>query len=241
MKEQYYKWYSPALSLETKMLVFGETGYPIVIFPTSMGKFYQNKDFHLINAVRWFIEQGMIKIYCVDSVDEFSLYNKSIAPADRIRNHIFYDNFLFNELVPRIQQDCGVAKIAFAGCSFGAYHATNFGFKHPEVCSFIINMGGAFDIRDRLDGYYDLNVYYNNPVDFVPDLQNPAIYQLGVILGVGEHDFCLDANIHFAGILQQKGISHWLDIRAGATHDWPVWRAMFPEYVGQLLNKISTQ
>jgi enterochelin esterase-like enzyme len=33
--------------------------------------------------------------------------------------------------------------------------------------------------------------------------------------------------------LANKHISHRLDVRQG-THDWPVWREMFPEYVSSI-------
>jgi esterase/lipase superfamily enzyme len=34
-----------------------------------------------------------------------------------------------------------------------------------------------------------------------------------------------------SGILHNKGIRHWLDIRPNGTHDWPIWRDMFPHYI----------
>jgi len=72
---------------------------------------------------------------------------------------------LLNELVPLAQRETGVQRVATAGCSFGGYHATNFAFKHPEVVKYVFNMGAAFDIHDQMDGYYDENVYFNNPPD----------------------------------------------------------------------------
>lgn len=63
MKEEYFKWYSPNLSREIEMLVFGHAGYPVVLFPTSMGSFYENKDMGLIESAKWFIEQGLIQVF----------------------------------------------------------------------------------------------------------------------------------------------------------------------------------
>jgi esterase/lipase superfamily enzyme len=42
---------------------------------------------------------------------------------------------------------------------------------------------------------------------------------------------CWDANEKMAAILRKKGMHHWLDVRPGANHDWPVWREMFPHYL----------
>lgn len=221
--------------MDTEMLVFGHSGHPVVLFPTSMGRYYQNKDFKLIESAAWFIENGLVKIYCPDSIDSFSWYNKGISPADRVRHHNRYDRMILEEVVSRAQTETHRHKVAFAGCSFGAYHATNFGFRHPGITSHIINMGGAFDIKMQLNGYYDDNCYYNNPPDFVPNLTDPESWNLSVVFGVGEHDFCLGANIRMAEIVRNKGIPCWLDIRHGATHDWPVWREMFPDYLSKII------
>jgi esterase/lipase superfamily enzyme len=43
MKEEHFKWYSTNLSRETEMLVFGHAGYPVILFPTSMGGFHENR------------------------------------------------------------------------------------------------------------------------------------------------------------------------------------------------------
>jgi esterase/lipase superfamily enzyme len=82
LDEQYHKWHSPAIGREFEMLVFGHAGYPVILFPTSKGSYYQNKDQGLIETARWFLENGKVKIYCPDSLDSDSWYNKSIPPPN---------------------------------------------------------------------------------------------------------------------------------------------------------------
>ena len=231
MKEQHEKWYSQNLGRDIEMLVFGDRGYPVIAFPTSMGSYNQNKDFGLIDSAAWFVNEGLVKIYCVDGVDNDSWYSKNIHPADRAKNHIWYDKMLNEELVPRAMHETGVGKVAVAGCSFGGYHAVNFGFRHPEKTGYIFSMGGAFDIKDRVKGHYDDNIYFNNPPDFIPQASEPELWQMNIVLGTSENDFCKQDNIHLSNILNQKGIKHWLDIRPGLDHDWPAWKEMFPHYL----------
>lgn len=231
MYEHYHRWYSTSLNREMEVLTFGTRGYPVMLFPTSMGRFFENKDFKLIDSVAWFIEEGLVKIYCPDGIDSLSWYNRSIHPAQRVMNHVWYDQYLLTELVPLMQRETGVSRIATAGCSFGGYHATNFGFRHPEVVKYIFNMGAAFDIKGQLDGYYDDNVYFNSPTDFIPNAVNKSFEDMFVVLGTGTHDMCWQANEGMAAILRQKGINHWLDVRQDAKHDWPAWRQMFPHYL----------
>jgi esterase/lipase superfamily enzyme len=231
MHEHLHRWYSPNLNQDIEVLAFGTHGYPVILFPTSLGRYYENKDFKLIESVSWFIDQGLVKIYCPDGIDRLSWYNKGIHPAERVKNHVWYDLMLLNELVPLAQRETGVGKVATAGCSFGGYHATNFAFKHPEVVKYVFNMGAAFDIKPQLDGYYDDHVYFNNPMDFLPNSENPAFQEMMVVLGTGTYDMCWEANEKMASILRTKGINHWLDVRHEAIHDWPVWREMFPHYL----------
>ncbi|MBK8444841.1 MAG: esterase [Sphingobacteriales bacterium] len=231
MKEQYIKWHSPNLSGEIDCLVFGDRGLPVIAFPTSMGSVQQNKDFGLIGSAWWFVQNGLVKIYSVGAVDKYSWYNKKIHPAERVKNHMWYDRMIYEELVPRCLAETGHSKVATAGCSFGGYHATNFGFRHPDKVRYILNMGAAFDIRSHLNGYYDENVYFNNPTDFMPHCWDDHFRELFVFLGVGEHDFCLDANQKMSNLLTQKNIGNWLDVRPGQVHDWPAWREMFPHYL----------
>lgn len=213
------------------MLVYGDSGYPLLLFPTSMGRYYESKDFGLIEALRWFIEEGRIKVYCPDSIDALSWYNKSIPPEQRAYNHTCYDNLLMEEILPRIATETGHQRIVVAGCSFGGYHAANFAFRHPDRVSYLFSLSGIFDIKFRMDGHYDDNVYYNNPADYVPENQHADLWRMGIVLGVADRDVTRPQNELLSGILAGKKIAHWLDIRPQTIHDWPVWREMLPHYV----------
>lgn len=213
------------------MLVHGYQGYPVIIFPSTMGRYFESKDFKLIESARWFIERGFIQIYAIDSIDKLSWYNKGIHPAQRVRHHIWYDKMILEELAMKIRHQTGVGKVAVTGASFGGYHAANFAFRHPEIVSHLITMSGAYNINSFMDGYYDNEVYFNNPVDYLPNLDNPHLWQMNITLGTSEWDICLKDNQQLSGILNSKGINHWLDVRGWKKHDWPLWREMFPHYV----------
>lgn len=195
---------------------------------------YLNKLSSNVFSVSWFIDEGLVKIYCPDSIDTLSWYNKSVHPAERAKNHALYDKMLYEELVPWATMETGVSKAVMAGCSFGGYHAANFAFKHPEKVSAMFSMSGAFDIRTFTDGFYNDDVFYNNPVDFLPGDNNPDLWNMNIILGTSDKDICLEANYILSQILRNKNINHWLDIKTDALHDWPVWKEMFPHYLSTL-------
>lgn len=217
--------------MDIEMLIHGHAGYPVIVFPTTKGRYYESKDFLLIESARWFIEQGLVKIYCPDSIDAHSWYNKSIHPADRVKNHMVYDQFILEEIVDPIRHNHGFEKVCVAGASFGGFHALNFAFRHPDRVSHLFSMSGAFDVNSFMDGYYDANVYFCNPVDYMPNNNHPDLWKMKIALGAGEWDICLDANRRMSEILSRKGIPHWFDLRRWAKHDWPIWRDMFPHYL----------
>ncbi len=231
MIENFYKWSSPHIDQEFEMLVFGHAGYPLLLFPTSMGRYYESKDRGLIDAIRWFIDEGIVRVYCPDSYDTSSWYNKHISPAERAYNHQRYDKLLMEEIYPRMTAETGHQRIITAGCSFGGFHATSFAFRHPEIVSYLFSLSGIFDISSRLDGYYDDQVYFSNPVDFMLDNHHEALWRMGIILGVADNDVTRTQNEQMSGILAKKDISHWLDIRPESTHDWPSWCNMLPRYL----------
>lgn len=234
MKETHQRWHSPILGRDIDMLTFGHWGYPILLFPTSMGHYYENKDFKLIDSVAGFIDSGRIKVYCIDGLDKDTWYAKHLHPSARSYNHSVYDRFLNEELVPSIQRECSVDKIAVGGCSFGGYHAVNYAFKHPDKVAYMFSMSGAFDVRSFMDGYSDDNLYFNNPVDFMQNEEGWKFNHMNIVLGTSEWDICLNDNYKMSKILANKGINHWLDVRGWQTHDWPLWREMFPDYVSKM-------
>lgn len=239
MKEEYHKWHSQFIDREFEMLVFGEKGYPVIIFPTSKGRYFQAKDFGLIDAISKFINSGKVKIYCPDSLDIESWYNESIHPAERVKNHVLYEHLILRDVIDYAVHETGFKKVGVAGCSFGGYHAANLTFKHPDKIGNLISMSGASDIKRLLNGYYDDNVYFNNPPDYLRNLIDDwyldRIKQIQIILGVGDDDICLNENLVLSDILTNKQIPHLLDVRKNGGHDWKYWKEMLVEY----LNKIK--
>lgn len=220
------------------MLVFGNTGFPFIIFPTSKARYYQAKDFGLIESASKFIDSGIIKIYCPDSMDNDSWYNGSIHPAERVKTHVLYEHLILKDVIDFAIHDTGSKKVGLAGCSFGGYHAMNIAFKYPDKVKYLISMSGASDVKRLLDGYYDDNVYFNNPPDYLPNLNDEwyldRIKQIQIILGVGDDDICLEENLVMSEILKSKQIPHLLDVRKNSKHDWKYWNEMFPEYLSKI-------
>jgi esterase/lipase superfamily enzyme len=232
MQREHHKWYSPNLSKEMELLIFGYAGRPVLAYPTSMGRYYQNEDFSLITTLSDRIDNGSLQIVCVDSVDEESWYDRKIPASKRAERHDQWERYLLNEVIPwfaernpRATQDLNVT-----GASFGAYHAINFGFRHPDIVKRILAMSGAYSLQSIVRSEFDLGVYYNSPLDYVPNLNDDwylsRMRQQDIILAVGSEDICRASTEQLSEVLWSKGVPNNLDVWGGAWHDWPWWKQM---------------
>jgi len=236
MDREYIAWDSPTLGRRMEMLWFGHAGRPMIWFPTSAGRFYQNEDFGLVGAVGDLVESGAIQICCVDSVDNESFYAKSLPPAQRIRRHDQYDQYLAGEVVPFVRSKARTgSRIATLGASFGAYHAVNFALRHPDLCDKAVGLSGKYDIHSFLDGYWDELCYFHCPTANVPNMDAEWAWRLSsmdICIVTGETDNILEGSKQMIGILSAKGIRHRGDIWAAPYgHDWPWWKVQIRSYV----------
>ena len=152
-----------------ELLVFGHAGPPVIVFPTSMGAFFEYEDRGMIGALADKLEHGQLQLFCVSSVDSESWYCKQIHPRHRVERHLQYEDYLLNDVVPFVHHLTRQDAIGVTGCSFGAYHAMALALRHPYIFTSCVTMGGAFDISQFLDGYYDQDCYFLNPPSFLPE------------------------------------------------------------------------
>jgi len=194
MKRDYVTWWTDRLERTMEVLVFGHAGTPILAFPSSGGRFYEWEDFGMVEALAPQLERGQNHLICVDSIDRESFYDRSVSPRTRILRQKRYEEYILQEVLPFVRDRTGHDFIIATGASFGAYHATNLVCKRPWDFGKLIALSGVFDIGSFLDGYYDDEVYFSNPVDYLPGLDDEdtlqALRDTHVILTTGEHDPC---------------------------------------------------
>ena len=220
-----------------EILVFGHGGVPLIVFPTSKGRFFDYEDRGMIGAVAHKYDGGGLQAFCVDSVDAESWYNRQIHPRDRVLRHLQYEEYLLGEVVPFIRSRNESLELELTGCSFGGYHVMNLALRHPDLVTRAVSMGGAFDIHQFLNGYYDDNCYFNCPPDFLSSLNDDwylsRYRNVRMVMATGEQDSCLDDNLRLGRIMESKQIPHWLDVWGDGTgHDWPWWQSMARKFFG---------
>lgn len=235
MKREHLDWFSPSLGRHMELLVLGHGGVPVIAFPSSMGRYFEWEDFKMGEALAPQLNSGQNQLILVDSVDSESFYNKHVDPFVRIKRYQQYEAYIINEVIPFIRQRSGSEFIIAAGASFGAYHAANLVFKHPHLFGKLIALSGAYDIKSFMDGFYNNDVYFNNPMDYMSNLNDGAMIKAidsnQIVLTIGEGDPCKEANFSMSGILHAKGISHNVDMIPGFGHDWPFWRDLIRKHI----------
>jgi esterase/lipase superfamily enzyme len=241
MNREYHKWFSTALQRDMELLVFGHAGTAVLFFPTRMARFFDYENWGVVSGLRERINNGQLQLFCVDSIDAESFYNKAIEPAARIARHQQYETYILNEVIPFMLKTNGGNNLIVAGCSMGAYHAVNFGLRHPTLFTKVVGMSGRYNLSIQLENYDDLFDGYSNqaihdhtPQEFMPDMDDEAeldtIRNLEIILAIGNEDPFMPGNQEFSHILNSKNIVHQFYLWEGNAHLPRFWRQMVQIY-----------
>lgn len=233
-------WHSPSLNKQMEIVTYGHYGFPLLLFPTAAADFLEYERFLVIEALQEVINSGKVKIFSINSINKEAWLNPHAFAGHMGQRQQQYNDYITTEVVPYIWHSCqGQLGIITAGASLGAFHAANQLFRRPDLFDGMIAMSGAYDIRGyyRQD-YYDENIYFNNPVDYLPNLDDerylPLLQQkahIYIVTGQGAYENP-DASHRLAGILAAKSIPHELDLWGhDMPHDWPTWRAMLKYYI----------
>lgn len=249
MHIEYHKWWSDHLGQEMELKVYGHAGKPVLVFPQQSGRFYDYENFGMIGAAEGFIEAGQYRFITVDSIDAQSWANYGAHPANRARRHEDYDRYIMNEVVPFAHGLAGPEALLFTtGCSMGGYHSANFFFRHPDVFDGVISISGLFQLSMFIGGYVDETVYFNSPLLYLGNLEDPQrleLYrrsQIVICAGQGAWEEEMNADIaRLRWILETKGIPAWIDLWGyDVNHDWPWWRKMLPYFLGELMGESNS-
>jgi esterase/lipase superfamily enzyme len=241
MRRDITSWYSHRLGMEMPLVAYGHAGQPLLMLPTAAADFLEYERFYLIDSIKWFIDNGLIRCYSINSVNRYSLLNKEASPAWKAELLTRYDDYILNEVLPLIRNECGQgARPLTTGASLGALLAANTYFKHPDQFRGTIAMSGSYNIYNYLDNYFDDNVYFNNPMMYLKNLSDdyylPILQRadsIVIVTGQGAYE-APDRSRDLSGVLHSKGIPHLLELWGhDVNHDWPWWRKMLPHYLGR--------
>lgn len=234
MQREYIKWKSPTLGRDMEMLIFGKEGTPVLIFPTDRGRFFEWEDNGGPDVLIEQIESGYNQFFCIDSVAEESFLNSNVDPYTRLMRENQYEMYVLDEVLPYINEVNNIPFIMATGAGLGAYQAIRLALKHPDMFDKVVALSGYYDINVFLGGFKDDNSYYNNPVEFIPNLNNEAILKSISALDIRLISYLNDPNKSatqkMSDILWMKFLQHDITIWNEETDNpWSLYPIMLRE------------
>ena len=242
MRREYRRWRSPALHRDMELLIFGHSGAKVLMFPTRDGYFWEYEKIDIVASLADQVEAGHLQLYCIEGLAQETFYHRGQHPADRIRRHAAFEDYVLNEVLPLMAwtnpHDCTMAM----GCSLGAFQAVSLVLRHPHLFRKLVAFSGRYDLTmkvvgfdDLFGGYYDDEIYFHTPTHFLPGLTCPwrleQLRRLDIVLAVGKDDPFLDDNRRLSRLLEEKSVRHRLQVWDGRAHLARAWRKMAALYV----------
>ncbi len=239
MHREIHGWHSPALNKHMEIVMYGHYGFSLLLLPTAAADYLEYERFLMIDVISKYINEGKVKVFSINSINNESWLNSHMHPRHKAIRHAQYNEYVFNEVVPFIRhKTSGDTPIILSGASLGALHSANLFFKRPDLFAGVIAMSGNYDLSTYTKGYHDEDVYFNSPMQYLPNLNDQYWLthmrnnkRIHILTGSGNYE-TPEASKRFSAVLQAKGIPHELDIWGyDMPHDWPTWRAMLPYYL----------
>ena len=235
-------WYSDRLERDVTVVRWGHYGRPVLVFPSAGGDAEEIERFHLVGACSALIETGRVKLYSVDSVNgRAMLAREGDAGRQAWINRQFFE-FVRHELVPAVRADSSSddVELLAAGASIGAFNAVACVCLHPDMFRAAIGMSGTYDLRRFFDGPVGAHYADTAPIEVVPRLAEHHLELLRrrfVVLASGEGaNEDIGESWRMAAVLGGAGVPNRVDPWGSEwPHDWPLWRAMLPRYLDELV------
>ena len=239
---------SAHLGRNVHLWAYGHWGAPVIVFPTAAGMAHEWAEQGMVAALWPLVEQGRIKLYCVESNVAEAWTEQGSDPRWRIHCHALYEHFVLHTLVPFVRADCRShdLRIATAGASLGAMYAANFALKYPELFWWGLCLSGRYEVRAFTGGLDNESVYFNNPLAYVWNLHGDALHRarntsLTLVCGQGPwENQCIDDTLALGAALQDKEIPNYLDIWGhDVSHEWYWWRLQASHHFGRRFGAVD--
>lgn len=239
MYTAYHKHYSHFLNREMEFKVYGHAGKSFLVFPAQDGHFYDFENFMMVEAASWYIENGLVQFFCVDSID---LETWSFIGGDegaRIGRHEAYYHYICDEFYPYMKQlHQTIASEDYfecytTGCSMGATHALNFFLRRPDLFKGTLAMSGVYHASYFFPNYQDERIYANSITDYLPNMPLdhhylPLYRDSKIVLSAGQgrwEDEAIADTQFIKQCFERLNVPAWIDFWGGdVDHDWPWWR-----------------
>lgn len=243
-------YHSNVLGEDLGVIVYGMTGYPIIVFQTQDSKCTNYEDFGMISELADYIDGGKVQLFCVDSIDQESWSNTNGDKSWRAQRQEDYFRFVTDELVPYVHDRNGSDLRPLAtGCSMGATHSAIAALRRPDLFQGCIALSGVYRTSFFFGDWMDENLYMNDMVQMLHDLPADHPYidlynhrSLCFCVGQGAWEDGLSDLRDMDASFKRLGISAWCDFWGyDVNHDWPWWKKQMRYFLPIVLEDVKKE
>ncbi len=237
---RYFRFNSQILQREMEVLHFGDSGYPMLLFPSSNGRFFDPEDRGLIAALGRHLDMGWTQVFCLDTLDWETFFASGLTIQERRQQWLLLERHWCKEFIPYACDEAQNDFVVAAGCSLGGTHALNLALRHPNTVRRCISMSGLYDLTN-LPGLGDFDreqtnqeLYFINPIAYMANMSRDRWLESGgantdLKLLAAQNNYSLMDHLHLCEIFNRNGIPHHMEIWNGG-HDWSIWQAQLAAF-----------
>ena len=230
---------------------YGHAGRPVVVFPTSNGRFFQYEDSGAVAALSEFIDDGRIQVLTLDGIDGETFLSKDPDLQARIGRHDAYFRYVSEEAFPDL-----VARSAGFERRPGSEAARDrlFDGRVPRL-EFPVPFSRSRRRRDRAQrrlfdaGFFRRGARRRNFLQLAARLSGrperraacwPKLRASRMIFCCGQgawEERMLIETRQLEQVLRDKEIPAWVDYwGTDVNHDWPWWHKQLKYFMQHWLD-----
>ena len=238
--------YSNCLERDMTIRVYGHYGRTFLVFPCQNG---QSDDYQLngmIDHLKPYIEEGKIKLICVDAIDLETFSNQYNSYEHRAYMQEQYYYYVINEVLPFIyKENNGFTLPIVTGCSMGASQAAIMFFRRPDLFGGILALSGCYDMSYFWSWWVNEHVYNNSPALFLENMDINHHYinlynqkKMGFCVGQGNYEYYVDWSFFkLRKSIERLGIKAIMDVWGNdVDHHWYWWKKQYDYFLPMFID-----
>ena len=179
MKTDRTKWKSPTLGEQREMMIVGEQGTPVLVFPSGQAGVDEWLNHGMFESLREQVDEGYNQFFCLSGLmDRHSneqtnekQREQSGSDSEATRQMVKYQDryldYVHDEVFPYVQRTNGNEYWIAAGVGEGAYLAAMAAWKFPDRIKKVILINGIFQYGVSANSVSYIETM-NIPVDSTP-------------------------------------------------------------------------
>lgn len=242
-----YTLHARALNRDFDAVVYGDKGPVVLAFPEGTTQCTSWENAGMIDILVPMIEQGQLRLVCVESMDGSTWHGTQLDDTYRLNNLRGYFDFVGQELLEFLHSLTGEKSAPFViGAGTGATNAALAFARAPQNYAGLLAMGGSYDVRfAQVDNLTDEWLEFSTvdvvsglvsqdaaPADKNTALADYANKPLAFVSGQAQGQWVLESYAKLKQLMAELGVEATFELwGADVDQDW-YW---YKEQLRQLL------